>query len=159
MEHLPQAELVAEKALSETLEQHIDSLVQPSQGDQALHFVTSLPCLNRSARSASKTTPEPEAERPAEPEPKQIAPTHLLKGALATALSPTGIALGDSAELYNANNHWLVRGSSAIRVNGEEYVPGQALLCGDRIDWIDDGSKENPESTSAVLIAVVKTRG
>ncbi|RKZ11436.1 hypothetical protein DRQ53_16025, partial [bacterium] len=131
MERLPLAELVGEKALSETLEQHIDRLIQPSQGDQALHFVTSLPCLNHPTTSATdtETTPEPEPEvaLPAiEPKAEQIAPTHLLLGTVATGLSPTGTALGDSVELYNTNNHWLLRGAGAIRVNGEEYVPGQA---------------------------------
>jgi len=161
IEQLPQAELIGETSLSVALQQHIESVVQTRQGDQALDFVTSLPCLQPSAQTNATAAPivlepepEPVQEQEQEPEPQQVAPTHILQDAVATVLSAAGTALGSTSELYCQNNHWLIRGPGTTQVNGEDYIPGQALVCGDSISWQEQENKQQPEK-SALLIAVL----
>ena len=162
MERLPQAELIGEKTMSSALGRHEAALVQASTGDQALHFVTSLPALasshapadNSDLEAAAPTSPKQEAQIT----PPDLPPTHLLRDGLATVLSPAGMALGDNSEIYRQNSHWLIRGADTTRVNGEDYVPGQTLLCGDRIEWeTEGGPSEGRRSPQCAQLIVVKT--
>ncbi|MFB3076705.1 MAG: hypothetical protein ACE1Y4_01760, partial [Lysobacterales bacterium] len=153
IEQISQAELVGNTALPQAVEQHRANLVQR---DQALNFITSLPCLvqpsapltNEPASESSQHTPVPAAPSQAQ----QAAPTHLLRGASAVALVASGTAVGAGWELhYNAGN-WQLRGDSpkAVQVNDTAYPPGQALHCGDTI-IIGAGTSDG---TCALLIEV-----
>jgi len=149
IEQFPQAEHVSNTALPQAVEQHRPQLVQR---DQALNFITSLPCL---VQLSASLTREPASESPQQtPAPatlsqaQQAAPTHLLTGASAVALVAGGTAVGAGWELHRSAGTWQLRGDSpeAVQVNGAAYVPGQALHCGDTIST-DAG-------TSALLIEV-----
>ena len=160
MEKFPQAQLIDSKALQLSVDQHLDTLVQVQSGagEQALHFVTTLPSLTTPDEKLAEEEVKPEQTPPAstapEPdnEPKRVTATHLLKNAVATALSPGGTALGEMWQLYLEQGSWLLRGTGAIQVNNENYVAGQALNCGDRIDWGTENARD--EAGSGVLIAV-----
>jgi len=131
MAALPRGELLANDALSTAIEQHTDKLIQAQMGDQALNFVTALPCLTPPAQDRVVTA----APVATAPEPTPDNPSHLLQDAIAQPLQPDGTALGAGNELYRQDSQWLIRGAGSIQVNGENYVPGRALLCGERIQW------------------------
>ena len=146
MEKFPQAQLVDGNALQQSVDQHLNTLLQAQSGsaDQALHFVTSLPCLaspeQNTAAKMARPELEPEPEPKPEPQAVPVVATHLLRNAIATALSPGGSALGQDWQLYFEHGLWLLRGVGSMRVNGQNYVTGQALHCGDSLEWGTDDS-------------------
>ena len=154
MENFPQAQLIDGNALQLSVDQHLDTLLQAQSGsaDQALHFVTSLPCLAPPEQNTATKMAKPELKTELEPEPEpeqqpvRVTATHLLRNAIATALSPDGSALGQDWQLYFEQEKWLLRGAGTMVVNGKDYVTGQALHCGDSLEW---GTQD-----SASLIAV-----
>ncbi len=136
-EHFEQLELLQPSALREALEHHRERLVER---EQALSFVTSLPCLalqlapRGGALAQPAPAPQPAAPRPAEPQPAAPEPTHLLRGARAEPLVATGTPLADGWVLLRAEDGWRLRGEGAAPVvNGAAHTPGQHLSCGDRI--------------------------
>ncbi|MEE8339508.1 MAG: hypothetical protein V3R56_05145, partial [Xanthomonadales bacterium] len=136
IEVFPQTELISNTALPQAVEQHQPHLVQR---DQALHFITSLPCLvqfsapltNESASELPQHTPVPAA--PSQ-EPPATA-THLLTDASAVPLVASGTVVAAGWELHCSAGNWQLRGDSpeTVQVNGTAYLPGQALHCGDTI--------------------------
>ncbi len=144
MENFPQAHLIDGNALQLSVNQHLDTLLQVQSGsaDQALHFVTSLPRLAPPEQNTAAEIAIPEPQ----PEPVLVAATHLLRNAIATALSPEGSALDRDWQLYFEQGKWLLRGTGTMVVNGKSYVTGQPLHCGDNLEW---GTED-----SATLIAV-----
>ncbi len=142
MNSFPQAQLIDSNALQLSVDQHLDTLVQLQSGaaEQTLHFVTSLPCLVPNDQSTAAEIAKPE------PEPEPVVATHLLRNAIASALSANGTALDQDWQLYFERGQWLLRGAGAMSVNGKDHVTGQPLYCGDSLEW---GAEE-----SATLIAV-----
>lgn len=140
---------VADKALPEAVEQHESRLVQR---EQALSFITSLPALASPTVppvdepvDGSQSTGKPEvADNPA----RAATPTHLLEGGRAAPLLPAGTRVDANCELHRPAGSWQLRGDdlAAVHVNGINYVPGQALKCGDSIATSD--------GTRALLIEV-----
>lgn len=136
IEVLPQTELISNTALPQAVEQHRSRLVQR---DQALNFITSLPCL---VQPSVSLTNEPASELPrhiplpAVPSQEPpVAATHLLTGASAVPLVASGTAVGAGWELHCNAGNWQLRGNNpeTVQVNGTAYLPGQALHCGDTI--------------------------
>ena len=106
---------------------HQDRLVQR---EQALHFVTALPCLGEKMfpAAAPSAAPHAAAVKPAS------RPTHLLYQHVARPLTESGTPLWDGWELYRGSEGWQLRGAgTAARVNGAPYRHGQVLLSGDAI--------------------------
>lgn len=133
-------DVLAADAIQRALHLHQDQLIQR---EQALHFVTALPCLAQESVVASAHAPaaapilQPSAVQPlAQPAATIPAsrPTHLLYRHMARPLSATGTALWDGWELYRGSDGWQLRGKgSAAMVNGAPYRPGQPLATGDII--------------------------
>jgi hypothetical protein len=121
-------EILAGDSVRQALGQHLEQLVQR---DQALSFVTVLPCLQA---AQPPPTPEPAAQpaaAPARPDPE---PTHLLENHRARPLSPAGTDLGPGWAIHRCAAGWQLRGAGpAIRVNGADYRRDQILRCGDAI--------------------------
>ena len=116
------------------LQAHQAQLVQR---DQALSFVTTLPCLDAevaSSHAANKTPPVTSSavKRPAQASTAQ--PTHVLYRHRAQPLIETGTTLEGGGVIYRGNQGWQLRdsGTPAI-VNGATYRSGQILTCGDTI--------------------------
>ncbi len=156
---LPACEVAAANALWQSVSQHRDLLVQR---EQALNFVTALPCLE-AAPAAEQTAPAAEqtetsasvgghAEAAAqvpvgsatdrEPDSRgqtATAPTHLLCAASARPLAAAGTELIEGCEVSREDQRWLLRGAraSAVMVNGAPYRSGQALGAGDQLS-LDD---------------------
>ena len=119
------------------LQLHKERLIQR---EQALSFITALPCAE--VRGASPVAPEtaPRQSRdsaaslPPAPPPVRLLPTHLLSQHVAQPLLPAGTALADGWELYRSAEGWQLRGAdSDATVNGKIYHPGQVLNTGDAI--------------------------
>lgn len=159
MEQLPRAQLVGNRDLSEAVEQHIENLVQ---NGEELHFVTSLPRLDsRTTADRVDGLSDASAELPAAgetPVSRHTTPSHLLVNAVATPLSPAGVALSGELELYCQQGNWMLRGEDAVQVNGENYNSGQVLHCGDKIEYRTDGKSggEPSAEVQAQLIAVIE---
>ena len=116
------------------LQAHQAQLVQR---EQALSFVTALPCLDAevvSSDAANKgppVTPAP-VKLPAQASTTQ--PTHVLYRHRAQPLMETGTTLEGGCDIYRGNKGWQLRDSSTPAiVNGATYHPGQILACGDTI--------------------------
>ncbi len=149
VEHFPQATLIENESLSVAFQRHREFLLENKSGDEddTLPFVTSLPC-NMPSASPTQTSSEP-AQRIPEPAPaKPDSPTatHLLIGAVAKALVPSGTVVKEGLELFNKDGSWVLRGSASV--NGADYNPERPLVCGDRISCAED------ENFDAQLIAV-----
>jgi hypothetical protein len=135
-ERFPGATVLAPDALQTAADRHLQQVVQR---EEALSFVTSLPCLERPPAAAPETSapqtevPQQSTEAPAPPPAAPLpAPTHLLQGARATALASD---LVPGCELYLDERGWLLRGAiQGLRINGRGYREGQALRCGDELD-------------------------
>jgi len=148
-------DILAADDIHRALRLHQDNLIQR---EQALHFVTALPCLAEKARGTaapgaappdastdathptdlpahqlavtaeSRATPAPPATSPAS------RPTHLLYRHMARPLTENGTALWNGWELYRDRAGWQLRGPGAgAMVNGAPYRAGQALATGDMI--------------------------
>jgi hypothetical protein len=136
IEQFPQAEHVCNTALPQAVEQHQPRLVQR---DQALNFITSLPCL---VQPGAPLRNEPASESPqhttvpaASGQAQKTEPTHLLRSASAVALVASGTAVGEGWELHYSAGNWQLRGDGhkAVQVNDTAYRPGQALHSGDTV--------------------------
>jgi hypothetical protein len=122
----PQAEILAEGTLRDALEQHGDRLIQR---EQALSFITSLPCLASPIPADTHTPVEP----PQATEPLTD-PTHLLRGARAERLVAAGTNIANGWSLVKGGDGWRLAGNGPpITVNGQDHDPGKPLACGDRI--------------------------
>ena len=116
------------------LQAHQPQLVQR---EQALSFITVLPCLDAEVASpdaANKGRPvTPSAAQP----PAQASttqPTHVLYRHRAQPLMETGNTLQGGCDIYRGNKGWQLRDSSTPAiVNGATYRSGQVLACGDTI--------------------------
>jgi hypothetical protein len=130
-ERFSQLQVLQADSIRLAMEQHQDHLVQR---EEALSFVTSLPCLNE---VITPRAPEPVAATAAEPEPELAAtpdPTHLLEQDRARPLQAAGTTLAGVGEIYRAQAGWQLRGTqAAVTVNGAPYDPGQLLRCGDTV--------------------------
>jgi hypothetical protein len=128
-EHFAQLEVLQSDSIRLALQQHQDQLVQR---EEALSFVTSLPCLQQ---SIAPRTPAPDAVlEPEQPAVAVTQPTHLLERDRARPLLGTGTDLAPGCEIYRANANWQLRGADAgVMVNGIPYSPGQPLRSGDVI--------------------------
>ena len=118
---------------------HEERLVQR---EQALSFITALPCAELRADVHSATATQAEQSQASEPAvatpppaPKPVSrATHLLSQHVAQPLLASGTALADGWELYRANEGWQLRGTGAnATVNGRPYQIGQLLDSGDAI--------------------------
>lgn len=132
-------DVLASDDIYRALHLHQDTLVQR---EQALHFVTALPCLARKSfgGTTAADAPQPTARIVPQPIPQAAPvkpasrPTHLLYRHIARPLSASGTALWDGWELYRDGEGWQLRGSgSGAAVNGAPYTPGQVLGTGDTI--------------------------
>jgi hypothetical protein len=136
IEQFSRAEIVSKTALSQAVEQQQAKLLQR---DQALNFITSLPCL---VQPGAPLRNEPASESPqhtavpaASGQAQKAVPTHLLRGASAVALVASGTAVGEGWELHYSAGNWQLRGDGhkAVQVNDTAYRPGQALHSGDTV--------------------------
>jgi hypothetical protein len=150
-------EVLAGDSVRQALSQHLEQLVQR---DEALSFVTALPCLQPSQHTSMAMsqlaatrpiTAQPDAARPdaarpdaarpgaAQPDAVLPDPTHLLENHRARALQPMGTGLAPGWEIYRSAVGWQLRGAGgALRVNGVAHRQDQILRCGDAIR-IDNG--------------------
>ncbi len=133
------------------LQSHQAQLIQR---EQALSFVTTLPCLDQGIiASPDKASESPHAipsplERPPSQQPA-TQPTHVLYQHTARPLIEAGTTLEAGWDLYHSNEGWQLRGSGTpATVNGADYHPGQILACGDAINT-------GPDDTDAALLIEV----
>lgn len=143
LEHFPSATLIEKDSLPKALQRHRQFLLENKSGDEddALPFVTALPCEIPNPSPAQMPTPNEPAPIISEPEPAKSdtpAATHLLVGAVARALIPTGTPVKHGLELFNQDGSWALRGSVTARVNGADYSREQPLVCGDQIGCAED---------------------
>lgn len=132
-ERLPRAEVLAADGVRLALEQHLDLLVQR---EQALSFVTTLPCLDQPAAppATEQAAPAPATPAPAVTTGAGPEPSHLLRGHVAQALAAAGTALDDGWEIYHSAGGWQLRGNGGeALVNGKPKGAGQLLYAGDSI--------------------------
>ena len=153
LEHFPRATLIENDSLPKALQRHRKFLLENKSGDEdnALPFVTSLPCEVSSASPAQAPPPNEPAQivsDPAPAKPDTPAATHLLVGVVARALLPSGTPVKQGLELFNRDGSWVLRGSVNASVNGTDYSPERPLVCGDQIGCAED------EKFCAQLIAV-----
>ncbi|MEP1595095.1 MAG: hypothetical protein ABJK20_10995, partial [Halieaceae bacterium] len=130
--HFSTAELLTPEALPQAIGDHETRLVQR---DQALTFVTSLPCLSQSI--------QPDAPAPAEV-PTEItpasgpAPTHFLRAEIARPLLADGTAISEGLSIQQNDGHWLLVGETgSAQLNGKPADQTTALSRGDRIRAAD----------------------
>ena len=151
VEHFPQGTLIKNESLSDAFQYHRKFLLESKSGDEddTLPFLTSLP-YKISSTSPTQTTSEPAqvVSEPAPAKPDSPAATHLLVGAVARALLPSGTPVRHNLELLRQDGSWVLRGSVNASVNGAGYSPARPLVCGDRISCAED------ENFCAQLIAV-----
>jgi hypothetical protein len=137
------AELLAPEALQQAIASHEAQLVQR---EQALTFVTALPCLAQPI--------DPDSPAPAEPSVTDSpvaagpVPTHVLLVDIARPLRAEGTDLGDGLRIYQSDGQWrLSDDSSKARVNGQPTDETTTLSRGDTV--------VHPGGTEAVLIEVL----
>jgi hypothetical protein len=144
LQEIPAAEVVENDALWKAVGRHGERLVQR---EQALSFVTSLPCLAQPGVTPKAAAPpamgpgsNPESAPVAEMSsgakaPSPATPTHLLLAASARPLAARGTPVTEGCELYQHNGLWLLRGpaTGGTQVNGLPYREGQALVAGDTV--------------------------
>ena len=156
MDAFPQATLIQGETLPVAIKQHRELLSGGNRnpGEDTLPFITSLPCtvspeVEEATDTAAQTPPTP-----APSQPEERAATHLLINAIASTLNPSGTRLANGCELFALHGAWQIRGDGECRVNGEAYQAGQALYCGDRIDFSEESNSAEP--VTALLIAIDK---
>lgn len=152
-EHFPRATLIDNASLPSAFQRHRKFLLESKSSDEddTLPFVTSLPCKASGISSPQASVPNqpaPVISEPTTAKPDCPAATHLLIGAVARALLPSGTAVKQGLEIFSQNGNWALRGSVNASVNGSDYRPEQYLVCGDRISCAED------EHFCAQLIAV-----
>ncbi|MEH6569766.1 MAG: hypothetical protein V7709_11850 [Halioglobus sp.] len=145
-QNIPQTEFLGHDALPSALNLQLENLVQRNE---TLNFITALPSSSQQiAPLRNDNIPEQEAPAPVV-KSTSPAPTHLLHGATAQSIEPSGVPIDATLELFGVDGRWLLRGELGknVLVNGLEYHSGSTLNAG---DTITSGS-----GTTAVLIAVV----
>jgi hypothetical protein len=136
-------DIVGADDVCRALQLHQEQLIQRQQ---ALSFITVLPCLEEKInpraepagtavgmQQAAAITP---ATTPATtPVIKPASrPTHLLYRHVARPLKESGTALAGGCDIYRSKDGWHLRGGdSTVTVNGAVYRPGQILASGDAI--------------------------
>ena len=131
-EQFPQLQELDRHAMQRALDYHQQRLVQR---DQALSFVTALPCLDDTIIPQPQPIAEPAALVAEEPAPPPPTATHVLRDDRAQPLVAAGTSLAGGWELFNSGSGWQLRGTGeAPRVNSDAYQPGQLLGRGDRIE-------------------------
>lgn len=138
-----QLDIVQADDMYRALQLHERQLVQR---EQALSFITALPCAEprqeSSVESPTKITAATARSQAgatgaitAPPAPKSVSrATHLLTQHVAQPLAAAGTTLVDGSELYRSDEGWLLRTAAAgATVNGSVYHPGQTLDTGDTI--------------------------
>ncbi|MEJ6539525.1 MAG: hypothetical protein QNL94_03955 [Halioglobus sp.] len=132
------------------LQAHQAQLVQR---EQALSFVTALPCLDAEVVSSDAANKGPPVTPSAAQPPAQASttePTHVLYRHRAQPLMETGTTLEGGCDIYRGNKGWQLRDSvTPAIVNGATYHSGQILACGDTINTGQD------DTDAALLIEVV----
>ena len=137
------AELLAPEALQQAIASHETQLVQR---EQALTFVTALPCL---AQPIDPETPAP-AEPPVTDPPVAAGPppTHVLLADVARPLRAEGTDLGNGLSIYHNEGQWRLRGDTSMaQVNDRPADETTALWRGDKVVQAD--------GSEAVLIEVL----
>ena len=144
-ERFPTGEILPTGTLWEAATRHDERLVQRQE---ALNFITALPCLEERISPRSPATGPEAVEEEPEAAPVVQQATHLLLGACARPLADR-TTLADECELRGKDGQWQLHGTgaAAAQVNGRRYLPGTPLACGDRI--------EIPGDTVATLIEVL----
>jgi hypothetical protein len=145
---MPQAEFLGNDALPKALSPLLENLLQRNE---TLNFITALPSSSQHIVPQGNDH-KPDTETPASPSAinnTSPAPTHLLHGATAQLLQPSGMAINTTLELYGDSDRWLLRGELGrnVLVNGLEYRSGSTLNSGDTIT--------SGQGKTAVLIAVL----
>ncbi|MDG2046140.1 MAG: hypothetical protein P8J79_02910 [Halioglobus sp.] len=145
-----QIEVLQEDDVRRALQSHQDRLVQR---EQALSFVTALPCLSVegvSSDSSNKVSQATPSRRATEAHVSAAQPTHVLYQHKARPLIASGTPLESGWNIYRSAAGWQLRDSTtAATVNGVTYRSDQILFCGDAISISPDGSDV------ALLIEVV----
>ena len=117
------------------LQSHQAQLIQR---EQALSFVTALPCLNAEVVSSDSANEAPQVTPSAVQPPTQASttqPTHVLYRHRAQPLIETGTTLKGGYAIYRSSEGWQLRDNgTAATVNGATYHSGQILACGDAIN-------------------------
>jgi len=129
-----QLQVLQSDDIRRALHAHQDRLIQR---EQALSFITALPCLigdvADSAAASQANPPEPPVAPIVEVRASSRA-THLLYRHVARPLQASGTALAGGGELYRSAAGWQLRGMNAtVTVNGAAYEDGQILDSGDAI--------------------------
>ena len=131
------------------LQSHQAQLIQR---EQALSFVTALPCLNAEVVSSDSANEAPQVTPSAVQPPTQASttqPTHVLYRHRAQPLIETGTTLKGGYAIYRSSEGWQLRDNgTAATVNGATYHSGQILACGDAINT-------GPDDTDAALLIEV----
>lgn len=138
-----QLDIVQADDMYRALQLHEGLLVQR---EQALSFITALPCAeprhDSPVESPTKITAAPARSRDGatnatttQPAPHPVCrATHLLTKHIAQPLLAAGTTLVDGSELYRSDEGWLLRKTdSSVAVNGSVYQHGQTLDTGDTI--------------------------
>jgi hypothetical protein len=116
------------------LQSHQAQLVQR---EQALSFVTALPCLDAEVVSSDAANKGPPVTPSAAQPPAQAStaqPTHVLYRHRAQPLIATGTTLEGGCNIYRDNKGWQLRDNGTLAiVNETTYHSGQILACGDTI--------------------------
>ncbi len=138
-------DIVGADAVCRALQLHEDQLIQR---EQALSFITALPCLQEKIIPRANPGSAVPGAQPAAAITPASTPTHLLYGHEARPLNQSGTPLAGGGEIYCSKDGWQLRGVAATTlVNGAGYRPGQRLASGDAIT-VGGGS-------AALLIEVV----
>lgn len=127
-DHFPGAELLPEDAMWQIAGLHEAQLLQR---DQALHFITSLPCLVESITPSTNPLQAP-TPAPVQATPAARQPTHVLRGSTAVPLQVAGTTLA-GVTIFAQGQSWLLRGETNVQHNGTPYRDGQPLVSGDSI--------------------------
>jgi hypothetical protein len=108
------------------------------QREQALSFVTALPCLDAEVVSSDSANEVPQVTPSAVQPPAKASttqPTHVLYRHRAQPLIETGTTLKGGYAIYRSSDGWQLRDNgTAATVNGATYHSGQILACGDAIN-------------------------
>jgi hypothetical protein len=124
-------DIIGAQDMARALQLHQEQLVQR---EQALSFVTALPCLEEKTIPVGEQLGEPQRTIQPPEVAKANNPTHLLQQHVAWPLVESGTKLGGGWQLLRSDAGWQLHGAdAAAAVNGTAYVTGQVLSTGDAI--------------------------
>lgn len=127
----PRLDIVPTDAMLGVLQSQEPHLVQR---EQALDFVTTLPCLQERLPPVTGSSVAPLVAPESTTVEPVTQPTHLLQNHAARPLSESGTGLEDGWELFRSAQGWQLRGSGSVAlVNGIAYHAGQFLQTGDSV--------------------------